>query len=110
MTRTSKTKQDECRECGDPIRWVTTASGKSLAVEPSSDPAGTYVMVRRFDPKLGKWRLVAVQLSRPEREEATARGELLWLAHAASCRGALPPATGAPPPWVREKFNLPSRR
>lgn len=92
-----------CKFCGAPIRWVRTPAGRMIPLEDSSDQAkGTFVL-RVVDLPDGTAKRMAVGLTRHERIEADADGELLFQAHRAVC---FPDRRGsAIPPAVRKQAN-----
>ena len=77
MSRRGK-NLSHCRDCGAPIRWARTRSGRRMAVSDSSDPNGNII----FDGD------IAVSLGKQEAELERERGSLLFLAHAATCPAA----------------------
>lgn len=81
----STPKDPRCERCGDPIRWATTPSGKRIPLEASPDPRGTYLVGPVRDAITGQTDTIATPLKRAEIIDAKAHGELLWLAHAATC-------------------------
>lgn len=92
-----------CRDCGAPVRWVTSEKGRRFPIDPSSDSRGTFLLEPRPDAS-GKKRLVAVGLDEKERVVETAKGTLLFRHHRAVCN----PRSGAgspPPPGAREEID-----
>lgn len=89
------TKSAFCKKCGVPIRWVVSEKGVHFPIEPSSDPAGTFVLEAR-PGQAGSSRQVAVGLSRHEREMERAKGTLLFRHHQSVCYPRS--RTGKPPP------------
>lgn len=99
-----------CKECGEPIRWAVTPAGKKIALDDSSDPAGTYLLQRQRDYTTGEMVLVAIPLTSSQRAVEESRGALLFLAHAASCAAVERPLRRADPDKVRQlidSLNLP---
>lgn len=84
-THRSTPKDPRCEQCGDPIRWATTPSGKRIPLEASPDPRGTYLVGPVRDAVTGQTDIIATPLKRAEIIDAKADGSLLWLAHAATC-------------------------
>lgn len=92
-----------CKFCGAPIRWVRTPAGRMIPLEDSSDQAKGTFALRVVDLADGTAKRLAVGLTRHERIEADASGELLFQAHRATCGDE---RTGtAIPPEIREKAN-----
>lgn len=92
-----------CKFCGAPIRWVRTAAGRMIPLESSSDQIkGTFVL-RVVDLPDGTAKRMAVSLTRHERIEADAFGELLFQAHRAVCHQGR--QGSAIPPAVREQAH-----
>lgn len=70
-----------CRSCGQPMRWVTTAAtGKAMPLDPEPDPAGNVVLSSDL---LGG--ASAQVLGAGEAFGARERGETLYMAHHATC-------------------------
>lgn len=84
-----------CRDCGEPILWATTTSGKRIPLDPSVDPAGVVRLVRG----------VAEQLGPRDAEERAAAGEKLFRPHVASCLARRPRGTAGMPPAAREAIR-----
>lgn len=72
---------ENCRSCGDPLLWVTTAAtGKAMPLNPEPDPAGNVVLA---DDLLGG---ASAQVLGPgEAWGARERGEDLYMPHHATC-------------------------
>lgn len=84
-----------CKQCGAPVRWVTSQKGRSFPIEESSDPQGTFLLEPGVDAS-GRKVLIAVGLDAREREVEAAKGTLLFRHHQAVCRQRF--AAGSPPP------------
>lgn len=107
-----KATRARCKECGAPIRWAITPARKNVALDYSSDPHGTYTINRQRNYGTGEMETIATPLTTSQREHARNRGELIFLAHAASCPAIDRPRKIADPDRVREmidRLNLPDR-
>lgn len=94
-----------CNKCKQPIIFAYSENGVSFPLDPSSDPKGTFIFQAQIQPD-GRTRRVAVGLTKHERIMAAAEGELLFLAHRATCAGKRKPGGGVPmPPHVRAEMN-----
>ncbi|MFC3850098.1 hypothetical protein ACFORJ_07955 [Corynebacterium hansenii] len=84
-----------CRDCGDPIMWRETTTGKRLALDASCDPAGVVRLVAGRAEVLG----------RHDAEERRAAGELLFRPHVVSCVARRPHSGVGMPPEHRERIR-----
>ena len=94
MSRRGKNRS-YCRDCGEPIRWALTRSGRRMAVSDSSDPNGNVI----FDGN------VAVVLGPQEAAIEHERGSLLFLVHVASCSAVRRSAPSRMPESVRRQLE-----
>lgn len=92
-----------CHQCGDQIRWVDNADGDDMPLEAATDPDGTIRVIHQTDD-LGQIRPVACVLEGLDLDHARRRGEALWSAHAAVCRGTRQ-GTGRMPDHIRQKIQ-----
>lgn len=84
-----------CNKCGQPIIFAYSENGVRFPLDLSSDPRGTFIFHAQIQSD-GRARRVAVGLTKHERIKAAAEGELLFLAHRATCAGTRKPGGGAP--------------
>ena len=84
-----------CRDCGAPIMWRETTTGKRIALDASCDPAGVVRLVKGRAETLG----------RHDAEERRAAGELLFKPHVVSCAATRPRGGVGMPPEVREQIR-----
>ena len=93
--RLSAPGERRCDDCGEPIFWATTTSGRSIPLDPSVDPDGRVRLVR------GRAEVLGLR----DAAERAAAGEKLFRAHAASCLARRPHGGAGMPPEVRERIR-----
>lgn len=78
--------EKECEDCGKPVRFVKTGSGKWLCLDPDHDEAGTVVLVvDQREP----WP-VAVEFKRPSLAKAKFGSRSRYRLHKETCRRGMP--------------------
>lgn len=76
------TPLEKCRSCSTPIRWVTTAAGKQMPLDPDPCPDGNFVFQDPAQREVGPVRA----LSKAERDGPADRYR--YKSHFATCRHA----------------------
>ena len=94
-----------CKWCCAPVRWVITDKGHHLAIDSHPVSDGNLIMT------IGKWDRPQVHIVRPG--EDLPPGQLLWIAHSATCPSRQAARTRdryaphAVPPTIGEQLRMP---